>query len=77
MKRLTSLLHLLTGVALLTIGAYFFRAVAYEGKTWWHQQPSLTVASARSVKSDSASDDPTLGAVNLQVYGVLGQQNEA
>ena len=77
MKQFTNLLHLLVGLVLLAIGVYFFRTAAHEGEMWWDQQSSSSVASARSAKPGSASDDPILSAANLQVYGVLSQQNEA
>jgi hypothetical protein len=76
-KKVTNLLHLLMGVVLLAIGGYFFRAVAHEGKIWWQHESSATAAPVRAKEPGSASDDPTLSAANLQVYGVLGEQNGA
>lgn len=76
MKKVTNLLHLLMGVVLLAIVGYLFRAVAHEGKMWGKHESSRT-APFRSAESGSASDDPTLSAANLRVYGVLAGQNGA
>jgi len=65
MKRLTNLLHLVAGLALLAIGAYFLLGVANNWKTWWQRQSAST--------SQPASNDPALSAANSKVYGVLGQ----
>jgi hypothetical protein len=76
-KRVTNLLHLLTGIALLAIGAYFFRGLARNGERVWQQQSSVVAQPPRSAKSGSASDDPLPGAANEKVYAVLGQQDAA
>jgi hypothetical protein len=76
-KRVKNLVHLLIGIALLAVGAYFFRGLVLDGKLWWQQQLSVVVPPAKSTKSDSASDDPILSAANVKVYGVLAQQDEA
>ena len=71
------MLHLLTGIVLLAMGAYFFRGLAIQGKGLLQQQLSVVAHPAKSAKSDSASDDPILSAANVKVYGVLAQQDEA
>lgn len=79
MKRLTNLLHLLTGIALLAIGACFLRGLAHDGKWLWQRQPSIVAQPSRLAKPDSAGDDPVLSAANenTKVYGVLSQPAEA
>ena len=70
-------MHLLTGIALLAIAAYFFRGLALEGKIWLQRQLSVGAYPTISAKSPSASDDPLPGAADLKVDGVLAQQEEA
>jgi hypothetical protein len=74
-KRVTNLLHLLAGVALLVIAGYFFRELGQNGKTRL-QQLSVETHPARPAKSHSASDDPALSAANENVYGVLGEHDD-
>ncbi|MGA3088286.1 MAG: hypothetical protein ABSD75_06715 [Terriglobales bacterium] len=64
MKRVSNLLHLLTGVALLVTAIYFFRQLADGGKTMWQQQ-SFGVA-PRSAQSGSASEDAVQGMHKLE-----------
>ncbi len=76
MKRITNLLHLWAGIALLAMGAYFFGGIAGGGKVWWRQHSSLFGQANRSSKTVSASDDPALGAAKVKVYGALGQADD-
>lgn len=76
-KRITNLLHLWAGIALLTVGAYFFGGIAGGGRVWWRQHSSLFGQATRATKTVSASDDPALSAAKVKVYGVLGQANDA
>ena len=76
-KRIANLLHLWAGIALLTVGAYFFGGIAGGGRVWWRQHSSLFGQATRATKTVSASDDPALSAAKVKVYGVLGQANDA
>ena len=67
MKQVTNLLHLLAGVALLTIGAYFFLTVIHGRKTWRQQQSSMQAQPARPAQSDTPGDDFTLSAAEGKV----------
>jgi hypothetical protein len=75
-KRVTNLLHLLAGVALLVVAGYFFRELGRNGKTRL-QQLSAESHPVRSERPHSASDDPVLSAAKVNVYGVLGGQDNA
>jgi hypothetical protein len=75
-KRVTNLLHLLAGVALLVVAGYFFRELGHNGKTQL-QQLSVETHRARPAKSHSASADPVLSAAKVNVYGVMGEQDDA
>lgn len=77
MKRVTNLLHLVTGIALLALAAYSLRGLAHGGKTLWRQQASAVADPVKSGKSPSASVDPLAGAASVKVYGVLGQHEAA
>jgi hypothetical protein len=76
-NRVTNLLHLLTGVALLAVAAYFIRELAHNGKRAWQQESSIVAHPARSAKSGSASNDPILSAANVTIDGTPGQPDEA
>lgn len=69
-------MHLMIGISLLAIGAYFVAGLAHHGKTWW-QQMFGTAEAPSPTKPSTAGDDPILSAANTQVYGVLGQRGEA
>jgi hypothetical protein len=75
-KSVRNLLHLLAGVALLAMAAYFFRQLADNAKMRWKQESSAAQP-ARSAKSRSASDDPISGVAKVKVYGVLNQQDDS
>lgn len=77
MKRVTNLLHLLAGVALLVVACYFFRELAHHGKRAWQRESSVAAHPVRSAKSGSANDDPLLSAANEMVDGAPGQPDEA
>lgn len=78
MKSFTNLLHLLAGVALLAMAAYFFRQLADEGKMRWKQESSALARPARpaKTKTGSAADDPISGVAKVKVYGVLNQRDD-
>jgi hypothetical protein len=76
-KRITNLLHLLMGIALLAIAAYFLRGLADGGKMCWQQQSSVVAPPARSGKAGSASGDSLPGAADLKMYGALAQPDGA
>jgi hypothetical protein len=75
-KSVKNLLHLLAGVALLAMAAYFFRQLADNAKMRWKQESSVGQP-ARSAKSRSASDDSISGVAKVKVYGVLNQQDDS
>jgi len=76
-KRVTNLLHLLVGFALLTIAAYFFWQTARGGNVLWWQQLSGAAEPSNSAKSDSAGDLLLPGTGSANVNGVLSQHDEA
>jgi hypothetical protein len=75
-KRVTNLLHLLAGVALLATSGYFFHELGQNGRTRL-QQLSVETHRARPAKAHSAGGDPVLSAARVNVYGVLGEQDDA
>ncbi len=76
MKRVTNLLHLLAGVALLVVACYFFRELAHNGKRVWQRESSVVGHPAKSARSASGSDDPTLNAADVKMDGASGQPDE-
>jgi len=65
-KQLTSVVHLMFGIALLAIGAFFLRGFLGAGKASFQQ--STTTNSRKSL-----SPEPDLGGASGRVYGVLAQ----
>jgi len=66
-KRVTNLLHLLVGLALLAIGAHFFLNGIHGGKTRQQQGSSMQARPTRSATSDTPGDDFTLSAAEGKV----------
>jgi len=75
-NRVTNLLHLLAGIALLAIAAYFFRGLARNGRVWWQQQSFFVAQPPAPAKSSATSSDPQ-SAADEKVYGVLSQPDKA
>ncbi len=70
-------IHLFTGIALLSGCAYFLVGATHGFKTMWRRELAPAARPVESAKSTSASDDPILAAADRKVYGVLSQVGEA
>lgn len=78
-KRITNLSHLLLGLTLLTVAGYSMRELADHGLAWWHEESSLEKNTDEknlpTTTGSGPAGDVVAGPSNVEVFGILGEQN--